>query len=205
MERALHVKLPEDRMILQVFPQDFLVDGHPGHRDPRKMVAGQIEANSHLATTITREHEILVAAVNQAHVAVEETVFEAQAACYAAVKSDERSEGFAVLNIGAQSLELVVYYGEAVQLACSLPVSADHFNARRCQRPASQSGRRRRPQTRIRLRARRGHSGDFLDRSAFARGSRDCPPHPESDSGGACRRPVRTGAPRTGGSAWMGP
>jgi len=127
IERALHVKLPEDRMILQVFPQDFLVDGHPGHRDPRKMVAGQIEANVHLATTITREHEILIAAVNQAHVAVEETVFEAQAACYAAVKPDERSEGFAVLNIGAQSLELVVYYGEAVHLACSLPVSADHF------------------------------------------------------------------------------
>ena len=41
MERARSVQLPEDAMILQMFPQDFVVDGHPGHRDPRKMIAGQ--------------------------------------------------------------------------------------------------------------------------------------------------------------------
>jgi cell division protein FtsA len=125
--RAKRVLLPEGAMVLQMFPQDFLVDGHPGHRDPRKMIAGQIEANVHLVMTSQREHECLVTAVNQAHLAVEETVFEALAACYAAVLSEDRREGAAVLNIGAESSELVVYYGDAMQLAVSLPISADHF------------------------------------------------------------------------------
>jgi cell division protein FtsA len=127
VERAKRVLLPEGAMILQMFPQDFLVDGHPGHRDPRKMIAGQIEANVHLVMTSQREHECLVTAVNQAHLAVEETVFEALAACYAAVLSEDRREGAAVLNIGAESSELVVYYGDALQLAASLPISGDHF------------------------------------------------------------------------------
>lgn len=127
MDRATRVRLQEDRMVLHLFPQDFLVDGHPGHRDPRKMIAGQIEANVHLATTSVREHDCLVAAVNQAHLAVQETVFEALAACYAAVLPEDRREGAAVLNVGAQSSELLVYYGDATQLACSLPVSSDHF------------------------------------------------------------------------------
>jgi cell division protein FtsA len=127
VERAKRVLLPEDTMILQMFPQDFVVDGHPGHRDPRKMIAGQLEANVHLVMTSQREHECLVTAVNQAHLAVEETVFEALAASYAAVLPEDRREGAAVLDIGAHSSELVVYYGDAMQLAASLPISGDHF------------------------------------------------------------------------------
>jgi cell division protein FtsA len=127
VERALRVTLPEGLVILHMFPQDFVVDGHPGHRDPRRMIAGQIVANVHLVMTSQREHECLVTAVNQAHLAVEETVFEALAACYAAVMPEERREGAAVLNIGAHSSELVVYYGDAMQLAVSLPISGDHF------------------------------------------------------------------------------
>ena len=35
VDRASNVQLQEDRMVLQLFPQDFVVDDHPGHRDPR--------------------------------------------------------------------------------------------------------------------------------------------------------------------------
>ena len=128
VQRATRVRLPEGAMILQMFPQDFLVDGHPGHRDPRKMIADHIEANGHLVMTSQREHESLVTAVNLAHLAVEDTVCEGLAACYAAVLPEDRREGAAVLNIGAQSSELVVYYGDALQLAVSLPISGDHFS-----------------------------------------------------------------------------
>ncbi len=127
IDRAIRVRLPEDTIILHVFPQDFLVDGHPGYRDPRKMIAGQIEANVHVATASQREHDSVIAAVNQAHLAVEETVFEGLAASYAAVFPEDRREGAALLNIGAHSAELVVYYGDATQLVCSLPVGGDHF------------------------------------------------------------------------------
>ena len=127
MARATRVRLPEGSIILQMSPQDFVVDGHPGHRDPRKMIAGQIEANAHLVMVSQREHECLVTAVNLAHLAVEETVGEALAACYAAVLPEDRREGAALLNIGAHSSELAVYYGDALQLAVSLPISGDHF------------------------------------------------------------------------------
>jgi cell division protein FtsA len=43
------------------------------------------------------------------------------------VLAEDRREGAAVLNIGAQSCELAVYYGDALQLAVSLPISGDHF------------------------------------------------------------------------------
>ena len=127
MDRATRVQLHDDRMLLQVFPQDFMVDEHPGHRDPRRMMASRLELNVHLVTASTQEHKSLVGAVNQAHLIVEETVFEGLAACYAAVRPDDRREGIAVIDIGAHSTEVVAYYGDAMHLAASLPICADHF------------------------------------------------------------------------------
>ena len=69
----------------------------------------------------------MVAAANQAHLAVDETVFEAIASCHASVLPEDRREGIACLDIGAHSSELVVYYGDALQLASAIPICGDHF------------------------------------------------------------------------------
>ena len=127
VDRASNVVLQEDRMVLQMFPQDFVVDDHPGHRDPRKMLGSRLELNVHLVTASTQEHTTLVGAVNEAHLLVEESVFEALASCYACVLPEDRREGIAVVDIGAQSTELVVYYGDAMYLASAIRICGDHF------------------------------------------------------------------------------
>jgi cell division protein FtsA len=127
VDRASHVVLQEDRMVLQMFPQDFVVDDHPGHCDPRKMLASRLEINVHLVTTSVQEHTTLVGAVNHAHLLVEETVFEALASCYACVLPEDRREGIAVVDIGAQSTELVVYHGDSMYLASAIKICGDHF------------------------------------------------------------------------------
>jgi cell division protein FtsA len=127
VDRAMRVQLQEDRMLLQLFPQEFVVDGHPGHRDPRHMEAARLDLKVHLVMTSVQEHSALVGAVNHAHLTVEETVFEGLAACYAAVLPEDRREGVAVVDIGAQSTEMVVYYGDSMHLASSVKISGDHF------------------------------------------------------------------------------
>jgi cell division protein FtsA len=127
VDRASNVQLQEDRMVLQMFPQDFVVDDHPGHRDPRNMLASRLEINVHLVTASVQEHSALVGAVNQAHLLCEETVFEALASCYACVLPEHRQEGIALVDIGWHSTELVVYYGDAMCLASTVKVYGDHF------------------------------------------------------------------------------
>jgi cell division protein FtsA len=127
LDRAWKVQLHDDRMVLQLFPQDFIIEDQPGHRDPRSMLAQRLEANAHLITGSIQEHNCLIGAVNQAHIAVEETVFEPLAAHFAAILPEDRREGTALVDIGAQSTDLVVYYDESLQLASSLPICGDHF------------------------------------------------------------------------------
>jgi cell division protein FtsA len=126
-DRASRVQLMEDRMVLQLFPQDFVVDDHPGHRDPRKMLASRLEVNVHLVTASIQEHNAIIGAVNSAHLVVEETVYEALASCYAAVLPENRREGIAVVDIGSNSTELVIYYGDAMHLASTVRICGDHF------------------------------------------------------------------------------
>ena len=127
LDRAWKVQLREDRVVLQLFPQDFIVEDHPGHRDPRSMLAQRLEANAHLITGSVQEHNCLIGAVNQAHIAVEETVYEPVAAHFASILPEDRHEGTALVDIGSQSTDLVLYYGDSLQLASSLPICGDHF------------------------------------------------------------------------------
>jgi len=127
LDRVWKVQLREDRVVLQLFPQDFIVEDQIGHRDPRNMLAQRLEANAHLITGSIQEHNCLIGAVNQAHIAVEETVYEPLAAHFASVLPEDRHEGTAIVDIGGHSTDLVVYYDESMQLASSLPICGDHF------------------------------------------------------------------------------
>ena len=127
IEKAAQVSLEHDRMILHICPQYFTVDGRPGVSDPTGMECSRLEANVHLITTATQETQNVVSAMHQASLAVEETVYEPLAAAYAAVLPEERSRGVAVIDIGMQSTDLVIYDGDALVQATSLPVSGDHL------------------------------------------------------------------------------
>ena len=125
--KASEVQLESDRMLLHVFPQDFILDGMAGFRKPQKGVCSRLEANVHLVTASILEHQALVASAHMAHLEVEETVFEPVAAAYACLLPEDRIEGVALLDIGFQSAGLAIYDGDALQLAANLPVSSDLF------------------------------------------------------------------------------
>ncbi len=127
VELASRVRLEEDRQILQICPQDFTLDGRAGYRNPKGILCGRLEANVHVVTAGLGEHQALVSAVHKAHLAVEESIFEAAAATYAAVLPEDRARGVALIDIGAQSTLLAVYDGDALLLAASMPVGAEHF------------------------------------------------------------------------------
>lgn len=127
VEMASEVRLERDRMLLHLLPQDFILDGRAGFRRPHKGVCSRLEANVHIITASAQQHQALIASSHLAHLAVEETVFEPMAAAYAALFHAERARGAALLDIGLHSSDLVIYNGEALMLASSIPVWGEHF------------------------------------------------------------------------------
>ncbi len=126
-ERARTITLAGDREVLHLLPQHFLLDEVPGIHDPVGMVGHQLEVLLHMATCSASAHQSLVTCANKAGLEVTETVYEALAAAESSLSTDERELGACLIDIGAGSTELIVYYEGAVVYSAVIPVGGDHF------------------------------------------------------------------------------
>jgi len=127
VEAARNISLPEDREIIHVLPQEFLLDAQDSIRDPIGMVGQRLEANVQIVTASVAASQNLVTAVNRAGVVVADTVLEPLADAEACLTQDERELGSCLLDIGGGTTELVVYGGGTVRHAAAIPVGGDHF------------------------------------------------------------------------------
>lgn len=127
LERASQVQVGEDQILLHVCVRDFSVDGSGGVRDPRGRSGSHLEAFVNVITFSHQEYEVLLGAAQQAQLMVEEVVYEPMAAAYACLRADQRRRGVALVDVGAESADLIVYRGDAVALAQSLPLGGAYF------------------------------------------------------------------------------
>ena len=127
IKQAAEVKLEHDRMILQVCPQDFVIDGRANIQNPKGMSAARLEAHVHLVTASEQEHNVIQASVNEAHLALDESVFEPVAAAYGSTSEGEREHGIGVIDIGAHTTDVALYEGEALVGSFSVGIGGDHF------------------------------------------------------------------------------
>lgn len=128
VDAARSVSLPDDREVLHVLPQEFVLDGQDSVRDPLGMVGQRLEANVHIVTASATATQNIVAAVNRAGVVVSDTVLEPLASAESTLTQDERELGSCLLDIGGGSSELVVYSGGVVRHTAAIPVGGDHFS-----------------------------------------------------------------------------
>jgi cell division protein FtsA len=127
VEAARGISLPEDREILHVLPQDFLLDSQNHLRDPIGMVGQRLEVNVHIVTSAISATQNLVTAANRAGVVVSDTVLEPLAAAESSLTQDERELGCCLLDIGGGSTDLILFVGGMVRHAGSVPIGGDHF------------------------------------------------------------------------------
>ena len=127
IEAARGVTLPEDREILHVLPQEFVLDAQDNIRDAIVMVGQRLEANVHLVTASGTSTQNIVTAVNRAGVRVDDTVLEPFASSEACLTQDERELGSCLLDIGGGTTELIAYTGGVVRHTAAIPVGGDHF------------------------------------------------------------------------------
>ncbi len=127
VDRARSVSLPADREILHLLPQQFILDEQPGIHDPVGMIGNRLEVNLHIATCSASASQSVVTCANKAGLEVTDTIFEAIAAAEATVSADERELGACLIDVGAGSTELVVFFEGAVAHTAVIPVGGDHF------------------------------------------------------------------------------
>jgi len=127
IDRARSIGLAPDREVLHLLPQQFILDDQAGIHDPVGMVGNRLEVCLHLATCSGSALQSVVTCANKAGLEVVDTVFEGIASAEAVLSADERELGVCLVDIGASSTELVVFFEGSVAHTSVLPIGGDHF------------------------------------------------------------------------------
>ncbi len=127
VEKARSINLPPDREILHLLQQEFILDDQAGVRDPAGMMASRIEVNLHLVTASASASQNVITSANRAGVHVDNTVYEALVAADCTLRAEEKEMGVCLVDIGAGSSELIVYYEGMAMHSGVVPIGGDHF------------------------------------------------------------------------------
>ena len=128
IEAARVVALPEDREIIHVLPQEFVVDDQGGILEPPLgMSATRLEAKVHIVTVTMAAANNVIKCVNKAGFEVEDIVLEQLAVSEATLSADERDAEVLLIVIGGGSTNIALLSDGSLQFTEVLGIGGAHI------------------------------------------------------------------------------
>ena len=109
------VKVPFDREVLHVLPQEFAVNGQRGILDPVGMYGVRLEASVHVVTSSVAAVRNICHSILRAGVDVSSVVLGPLASSYAVLSEDEQQMGVCLLDIGGGTTDIAVFAGKGLR------------------------------------------------------------------------------------------
>lgn len=107
--------VPPEREIISILPEEFVVDGFDGIKDPRGMIGVRLELFAHLVTGPKTIIHNIRKSVEKAGLQIQELVIQPLATAQTALTSGERSFGTVLVDIGGGQTTTAVLHDEQVK------------------------------------------------------------------------------------------
>ena len=127
VEAARAINMPQDREMIHVLPQTFVVDDQDGVREPVGMSGVRLEVECHIVTGAITSVQNVVRSVNRAGLAVDDIVLEPLASAEAVLSSDEQELGVLLVEIGGGTTNVALFREGAIWHTAVLPLGGDHI------------------------------------------------------------------------------
>jgi cell division protein FtsA len=125
IDAAKAVAIPADQRILHVLPQEYIIDGQEGIRDPIGMSGVRLEAKVHIVTGADSAAQNIVKCVQRCGLAVEDVVLEQLASSHAVLTEDEKELGVCLVDIGGGTTDIAVFSQGAIRHTAVIPIAGD--------------------------------------------------------------------------------
>jgi cell division protein FtsA len=127
LEAAKAINLPQDREIIHVLPQTFVVDDQDGIREPLGMSGIRLEVEVHIVTGAVTSVQNVVRSVNRAGLTVQDIVLEPLASAEAVLSPDEKELGVVLIDIGGGTTDVALFRDGAIWHTSILALGGDHI------------------------------------------------------------------------------
>jgi len=115
VEAARALAIPSSRAVLHVVPQEFIVDDQTGIKDPVGMSGVRLEAEVHIITASATAVRNLEKSIERAGYRTTQVIAGPLASAWSVLEEDERRLGAILLDIGAGTTDMAVYFDGSVQ------------------------------------------------------------------------------------------
>ena len=127
LRRASSIVLPAGREIIHILPQDYIVDGQNGIKDPVGIRGAQLQAKVHLVTAPSSYCQNIDDSIRDAGYEVEGLVLQPLASGVSTLLPEEEDLGVALLDIGGGTTDLAVFLKEGLRFTRIFAVGGDHL------------------------------------------------------------------------------
>ncbi len=129
IEASKAIAIPVDREILHTLPQNYVVDGQDGIRDPVGMSGVRLEAKVHIVTGASASIQNVVKSVNRVGLDIDDVVLEQLAASEAVLSADEKDLGVALIDIGGSNTGITIFAEGSIKHTATLPVGGNFLTS----------------------------------------------------------------------------
>jgi cell division protein FtsA len=127
IDAARAINVPQDREIIHVLPQAYMIDDADGVREPLGMSGVRLEVECHIVTGAITAVQNVIRSVNRAGLTVQDVVLEPIASAEAVLFLDEKELGVVVIDIGGGTTDLALVRDGAIWHTAILPLGGDHI------------------------------------------------------------------------------
>ncbi|HTW37225.1 MAG TPA: cell division protein FtsA [Steroidobacteraceae bacterium] len=125
IDAAKAVAIPADQKILHVLPQEFIIDGQEGIRDPIGMSGVRLEAKVHIVTGAESAAQNIEKCIQRCGLEVEDIVLEQLASSFAVLTEDEKELGVCLIDVGGGTTDIAVFSAGAIRHTAVIPIAGD--------------------------------------------------------------------------------
>jgi len=125
IEAAKAIVIPDDQTILHEIPQEFIIDGQEGIREPVGMCGVRLEAKVHIITGAKSAAQNITKCIQRCGLEVEMLILEQLASSQAVLSEDEKALGVCLVDIGGGTTDIAVFVDGAICHTAVIPIAGD--------------------------------------------------------------------------------
>ena len=122
---AQAIELPQDRVILHVIPQEFIVDQNRGILQPVGMTGVRLETHVQLITCNRSNLQNLLRCFENLGLEVDGVIFQGLASGDGVLTPEEKELGVILIDFGGGTTDVVVYWDNVLRYVFSLPIGGE--------------------------------------------------------------------------------
>jgi cell division protein FtsA len=125
LESMRNLNMSPGEEIIDVIPQEYIIDGEAGIREPVGMLGNSLEANFHIIIGQTTAAKNIFKCVRKSNLDIVDLILEPIASAKAVLSDEEKEAGVALVDIGGGTTDVAIFHDGIIRHTAVIPFGGD--------------------------------------------------------------------------------